>query len=548
VIFLSTLLLSIFITVGLIPVLQTLASRMNLMDSPGARKVHSAPIPRVGGIAMAAGAFVPVVLWNPSNPFVRAYLAGAAIMIAFGIVDDIRNLPPKWKLLGQILAALVVVFAGGVKIHSLGALLPESAVLAEWVCVPLTVLIIVGVTNAVNLADGLDGLAGGICLLVFVCIGYLAWLEEDLVIGLVALALAGSIFGFLRFNTHPATVFMGDTGSQLLGFSAVTLSIDLTQRDTPISPLVPLVLLGLPVLDTLSVMAIRIARRRPLFSADMNHLHHNLMACGLHQGESVVAIYVLQMFLVVSAFLFRFHSDWMLLGGYLVFSAVTVLFITVANRTGWTLRADDHTATDYFGSRLLRKVKSGGIGIRRLFPVLEFGLPLLLIVTCLVPSKVPGYVSWCALGFLGVILAARCFRKERVGDVLRFVLYIMIPVVVYAGSTAPAGWMKGAPLRLINTVFIVLAVLDIAVSKLSRRREGFNSTPLDFLVILLAVLVPNLPERSLQEYNLGLVAIKIIILYFSYEVLIAEVQMKCDRVMVGTLGALAVVFLKGVAS
>ena len=543
-IFLSTLLISIFITIGLIPVLQTLASRMNLVDSPGVRKVHSAPIPRVGGIAMAVGAFIPVILWNRSDPFVRAYLAGAAIMIVFGIADDIRNLTPKWKLLGQLLAALVVVFAGGVKVHHLGALLPESVVLAEWICVPLTLLIIVGVTNAVNLADGLDGLAGGICLLVFACIGYLAWLEEDLVIGLVALALAGSIFGFLRFNTHPATVFMGDTGSQLLGFSAVTLSIDLTQRESPISPLVPLVLLGLPVLDTLSVMAIRIARRRPLFSADMNHLHHNLMACGLHQGESVVTIYVLQMFLVVSAFLFRFHSDWMLLGGYLAFSAVTILFITVATRTGWTLRADDNAT--FFGSRLLRKAKSEGIGIRKLFPILEFGLPFLLIVTCLVPTRVPSYVSWCALGSLGVILAARYFRKERVGDVLRFVLYIMIPVVVYAGSTAPAGWMKGAPLRLINTVFAVLAVLDIAVSKLSRRKEGFNSTPLDFLVILLAVLVPNLPERSLQEYNLGLVATKIIILYFSYEVLIAEVQMKCDRVMVGTLGALAVVFLKGV--
>ena len=544
-IFLSTLLLSIFITVGLIPVLQTLALRMNLLDSPGARKVHSVPIPRVGGIAMAAGAFVPVALWNLSDPFVRAYLAGAAILIAFGIVDDIRNLEPKWKLLGQLGAATIVVFAGGVKIHHLGALLPESAVLPEWVGVPLTVLVIVGVTNAVNLADGLDGLAGGICLLIFVCIGYLAWLQEDLVIGLVALALAGSIFGFLRFNTHPATVFMGDTGSQLLGFSAVTLSLDLTQRDTPISPMIPLVLLGLPVLDTLSVMAIRVARRRPLFSADMNHLHHNLMTCGLQQGESVVTIYVLQMFLVVSAFLFRFHSDWLLLGGYLVFSAVTILFITVATRTGWTFRADDNATTDFFGSRLLRKAKFEGIGIRKLFPILEFGLPFLLIVTCLVPSKVPGYVSYCALGSFGAILAARYFRKERVGDVLRFVLYIMIPVVVYGGTIAPVGWMKEAPLRLFNAVFILLALLDIVISKLSRRREGFNSTPLDFLVILLAVLVPNLPERSLQEYNLGLVATKIIILYFSYEVLIAEVQMKYDRVMVGTLGALAVVFLKG---
>jgi len=110
---------------------------------------------------MAVGAFVPVALWNLSDPFVRAYLAGAVVMVAFGIVDDTRGLAPKWKFLGQIAAALVVVFYGGVKIHTLGTLLPEGTVLPEWFCVPLTVLAIVGVTNAINLADGLDGLAGG---------------------------------------------------------------------------------------------------------------------------------------------------------------------------------------------------------------------------------------------------------------------------------------------------------------------------------------------------------------------------------------------------
>ena len=518
---------------------------MKLLDSPGARKVHRQPIPRVGGIAMAVGAFVPVALWNLSDPFVRAYLAGAVVMVAFGIVDDLRDLQPKWKLLGQLAAALVVVFFGGVKIHTLGALLPEGTVLPEWVCVPLTVLAIVGVTNAINLADGLDGLAGGICLLIFACIGYLAWQEEDIVIGLVALALAGSIFGFLRFNTHPATVFMGDTGSQLLGFSAVTLSLDLTQGNTPLSPFVPLILLGLPVLDTLSVMAIRIAKRRSPFSADMNHIHHNLMALGLQQGESVVTIYVLQMFLVASAFLFRFHSDWLLLGGYLVFSFVDDPLLHGREPERVEPEARRYRRADYFGSRFLRRMKTEGTAIRKLFPALEFGLPLLLVVTCLVPSRLPGYVSYCALAFFGLILAARFFWKERVGDILRLTLYLAIPIVVYGGTIAPAGWMKGVPLRLYNTVFVLLALLDISVSKLSKRREGFKSTPLDFLIVVIAVLVPNLPEQGLQAYNLGLVAAKIIILYFSYEVLLAEIRMRYDRVMVGTLAALAVVFLKG---
>ena len=544
--FLSTLLLSIFITIGLITVLQAFALRLHLVDSPGLRKVHRQPIPRIGGIAMAVGAFVPIALWNHSDPFVRAYLAGAAVMVVFGILDDARGLAPKWKFLGQFVAALIVVFIGGVKIHTLGALLPENYVLPEWVCVSLTVLAIVGVTNAINLADGLDGLAGGICLLIFACIGYLAWLEEDIVIGLVALALGGSIFGFLRFNTYPATVFMGDTGSQLLGFSAITLSLGLTQGNTPLSPFVPLVLLGLPILDTVSVMAIRIAKRRSPFSADMNHIHHHLMGLGLQQGESVVTIYILQVLLVASAFLFRFYSDWLLLGGYLVFSLATILFLAFKNGKG-RVKGPIEPLRDYFGSVFLRRMKTEGIAIRKLFPVLEIGLPLLLVATCLLPSKLPGYVSYCALAAFGLILAARFFWKERVGDLLRLALYLTIPIVVYGGVITPVGWMKGVPIRFYQTAFVLLVLLDIAVSKVSLRKEGFKSSPLDFLIVVIAVLVANLPEQGLQEYKLGLVAAKIIILYFSYEVLIAEMRLEYDRVMVGTLAALAVVFLKGFA-
>jgi UDP-GlcNAc:undecaprenyl-phosphate GlcNAc-1-phosphate transferase len=172
-------------------------------------------------------------------------------------------------------------------VRTLGALLPDGALLPAWVAVPLTVVAIIGVTNAINLADGLDGLAGGISLLSFCCIGYLAYLEGDISVGLAALAFIGAIFGFLRFNTHPATIFMGDTGSQLLGFAAITLSLALTQRQTALSPLLPLILLGFPVLDTLTVMITRILRKRSPFSADRNHFHHNLLDLGFRHPESV---------------------------------------------------------------------------------------------------------------------------------------------------------------------------------------------------------------------------------------------------------------------
>lgn len=543
--FLSTLLFSVFITVALVPLLRAAACGGRLVDNPGGRKDHERPVPKVGGIAMALGIAAPVLYWCREERFVLAYLAGAAVVVAFGIVDDCKDLKPRWKLLGQAIAALIVVTLGGVKIRTLGTLLPEGLALPVWVAAPLAVLAIVAVTNAVNLADGLDGLAGGICLLIFSCIGYLAFLEEDFVIGLVAVALFGAIFGFLRFNTRPATVFMGDAGSQLLGFSAVTLSLSLTQGDTALSPVLPLLLVGLPVLDTISVMKTRISQGRSPFSADRNHIHHNLVALGFQQGESVVVIYAFQTLLVLSAFMLRFHSDWLLLGGYAVFCAVTVLLFSAANRNNG--RAADGNGTplaDYFGIRSLRSMKESGVAIRFVFRALEYGFPVLLVAACLAPNELPSYVPSMSLAFLGLLLAVWGFRKDMLEHVLRLVLYLTIPVVMYKNATVDSG-MSGLPLRIYYYAFVLLAFADVAVSKLTKRKEGFKSTPMDFLIIALAVVAPNLPDHNLRAFNLGIVAAQTIVLYFTCEVLMAELRKKMTGLALGTGAALVALTIKG---
>lgn len=543
-IFLSTLMLSVLITIVMVPIINILALRWQLVDLPGVRKVHTRAMPRCGGIAMSLGAFVPVLLWNLKEPLVQGWLAGALVLIAFGLADDFRGLRAKWKFLGQIAAALIVIFWSGVKIRTLGTLAPDDFLIPGWVAVPLTLLAIVGVTNAINLADGLDGLAGGICLLTFTCIAYLSYIEGDTVNGLVALAMTGAIFGFLRYNTHPASVFMGDTGSQLLGFSAVTLSLELTQGHTALSPVLPLILVGIPVLDTLTVMATRIARGRSPFTADQNHIHHNLMALGLRHTESVTVIYLIQTALVIAAFLLRFHSDWLLLTGYLVFSTGTIVLISMAGRNGWHEKLDiaEEGSSVY---RYLQEVKSKGIVIRYAFPALEAGLYALLLVICVFPAKVPAYLAYTTLPFGALILATRIWKKEWLSDVLRVTLYLLVPVVVYTGDQACVAWAAGLPVRLCTMSFGILAILDIVVSKLSKRRDGFKSTPLDFLILMLAVVIPNMPERSLQEYNLGMIAAKIIILYFSFEVVMAEQRKRFDRFAIVTGVALAVLFVRG---
>jgi UDP-GlcNAc:undecaprenyl-phosphate GlcNAc-1-phosphate transferase len=156
-------------------------------------------------------------------------------------------------------------------------------------------------------------------LLSFVCMAFVAFLTGQGFVLMAAAAVIGAIFGFLRFNTHPAVVFMGDTGSQLIGFLAICLSLQLTQGESPVSRLFPLLLLGFPVLDTLTVMTERIAEGRSPFKPDKKHFHHKLMNLGLYHTEAVFAIYLIQAVLVTSAFFLRFYSEWVILSVYAVF-------------------------------------------------------------------------------------------------------------------------------------------------------------------------------------------------------------------------------------
>ncbi|HTG82701.1 MAG TPA: MraY family glycosyltransferase [Geobacteraceae bacterium] len=542
-IFLSTLLLSVLLTIALIPLLSGVALRVQLVDIPNDRKVHLRPIPRIGGFAMALGAFIPIILWHNGDWFVRAYLAGAGILVLFGLADDFRELSPMIKFTGQILAALIAIFLGGVEIRSLGMLLPDNLLLPEYVAVPLTLLAIVGVTNAINLSDGLDGLAGGISLLIFAGIGYLAYLDDNAVIGLIALALSGVIFGFLRFNTHPASIFMGDAGSQFLGFSAITLSLALTQgHPTPLSPVLPLILLGFPVLDTLTVMTTRIAHGTSPFTADKNHFHHNLMDLGFLHPESVLIIYFFQTVLLLAAVFFRFYSDWLLLSGYLIFSAMIIFGFSYAARTKRRVKRFDFFDIKIAGR--LRVLKRDGTVIRPSFRIFEFGIPLLLFVTCLVTDTPPGYISVICAVMAALVLFFFFRRRNSLPKVLRPVLYLLIPFAVYLSDPSRVV-VAGIPLeRFYNGSFGVFAVLLILVTKFSRREKGFHSTPMDFLIIILALVAPNLPDQKMQEYQLGLTAARIIMLYFSFEVLLAELRGKFDRIALATVASLVALAIR----
>lgn len=543
-IFLFTLFLSVLLTISLIPALSRLAFCCGALDFPDGRKVHAHPIPRVGGVAMAVGSLASLIAWNFGDTLPRAFLAGALALVAFGLADDLKSLSPKAKLTGQIIAATIVVVFGGVEIRTLGSLLPDGLLIPPWLSVPFTVFVIVGVTNAINLADGLDGLAGGICLLTFCCLGYLAYLDGACAIGLAALAFIGAIFGFLRFNTHPATIFMGDTGSQLLGFAAITLALALTQRETALSPLLPLVLLGFPVLDTMTVMCTRIAAGRSPFSADKNHFHHTLLSLGFRHPESVLIIYAIQTVLVVSALVLRYHSDWILLTGYVLFSATALTLFAAARRGQWRMKRFDILDVVIVGG--LRTLRDEGVIIAALFRGFQVMVPFLLLATCLIPERFPGYLAWAAAAAALMLALVRALARERLETAIRPVLYLFIPFAVYLSETYPAGWVDERVRLVSHALFIACAVGSVLVSRFTRRTTGFRSTPLDFLILFIVAVFPFLHSVQVRDYLPGIVAAKIIILYFSYEVLLSELRGKVGApAMLTILSLLAVCGAQG---
>ncbi len=492
---------------------------------------------------MAIGALGPILFWVQASPAFSAFLIGGAILLAAGLLDDFHGLGYQFKLIAQITAAMFLVLYGGVVIRNLGNLLPDGMLLPEWLGIMLTVFVIVGITNAINLSDGLDGLAGGTSLLIFLFISYLAYVSGNMTVAVISLAIAGTLFGFLRFNTHPASLFMGDTGSMILGFSAAALTIMLTQGNTPLSPLLPLILLGFPVLDTLAVAGQRISEGHSPFLPDKNHFHHRLLKLGFYSTEAVFSIYVIQCLLIAFAWFFRFHSEWLLLLGYLVFSASVVILFTVADRRGWKIKRFD--LIDRVIKGKLRTLRGKRLAVSISFRVLLYGVPVFFILLAIFPRSIPGYLSAFS-AFLAVLLAlVGIFKKEWLGRIFMPCLYISIPLFVYSAELHWTDWISDNVGRMHNFSYIVLAFFALTTMRFTKRKGGFRITPTDFIIAVLAFAVLALPREILPEEEMKHVIPKILTLFFAYEVLVGELRGELRFVTWTTVAGLVLTAVRG---
>ena len=287
------------------PVVRSLAFRLGAVDVPrDGRRMHDHPIPRMGGLAIFFGFILSVLLFLPLSEQLRSMLMGAVIIVILGIFDDIYALSARLKFCVQIIAALVAVL-GGNRIFGLSNInIFSSDPYWElgWLSIPISVLWIVGITNAVNLIDGLDGLACGVSTISSMTLLVIALNVAEPDVAVLTAALAGACIGFLPYNLNPARIFMGDTGSTFLGFVLAVVSIQgLFKFYTIISFAAPFLMLGLPIFDTCFAILRRLAKGQSPMAPDRGHIHHRLIDMGFSQKQAVAMLYVISAILGLSA-------------------------------------------------------------------------------------------------------------------------------------------------------------------------------------------------------------------------------------------------------
>ncbi|WP_051568249.1 glycosyltransferase family 4 protein [Crocinitomix catalasitica] len=308
------------------PSLIKVAKLKQLVDEPSEeRKKHTTSIPTIGGIIIFSAFIFSIFLWFPDENYkaIEAlsqfmYLAASLVLLFFvGVKDDIIGMSPIKKLMAHIMVGFILVVMGGIKITSFQGLLGLDFILPDYASILLSIFIYIVIVNSINLIDGVDGLAPGIGLIITFTFGVWFTNSGDIHWALVSFALAGALLGFLVFNFNPARIFMGDSGSLIIGAVVSVLAIQLIQ--TPLdflpvdfqnlsTPVFAMSILSYPLLDTLRVFIIRAAQGRSPLSADRNHLHHKLMDKQLGAKRTVLIIYLFNTIMIVQAFFFRFDN------------------------------------------------------------------------------------------------------------------------------------------------------------------------------------------------------------------------------------------------
>jgi UDP-GlcNAc:undecaprenyl-phosphate/decaprenyl-phosphate GlcNAc-1-phosphate transferase len=496
------------ISLALTPIIRWLAIRVKAMDIPNERKVHDRPIPRLGGVAIfIAFTLIVFLAFSPfaliANTFLtvgtqwwKGYLPAACIIMVLGIFDDLKPLGARVKFLTQALAACCAMYFGYVIKH-IDLPWGTSVHLGLW-GVPVTLVWIVGLTNAFNLIDGLDGLASGVAFISSLTLMGIALLGQNIELALVCSALAGCLLGFLPYNFHPASIFLGDSGSLFLGFTLAVLSITTSQKSTvAVSILIPMMAFGLPIMDALLAMIRRFLRAmhvwettgqgtyrlfflrgKSMFEADRDHIHHRLMRLGIYHRNAVIFLYAICAAMSVAALVIASYRS---INTGIVLAAIGVAVIVGIRK----LRYEE-----------LQFLRNGSLVPLSRFPALgyeSFQIPIDLVMVSL------AYYATYWLRYDGVLDGP---VKAAFITTLPAVLLTKIVVFQVAGLYRIRWRQAGVPemLRGIRAMILGSVATAVALTYLTISKNSGTLLIIDFYIMSSFLLGSRFSARLIHYY------------------------------------------------
>ena len=506
--------LAFLLSTLLVPVGIRMGRRLGIVDKPDPRKVHTGLIPRTGGIAIALATVVALLAPLTMSRELAGYLSGAMVIIFFGLWDDMRELGYRVKFLGQFLAIAVFALSSGIQICCLGELLPGMMIHLGPASFVVTVFFMLAVINIINLSDGLDGLAGGLSLLVLLACAFLGYIQEATLPIAVTLAVCGGLVGFMRYNVHPAEVFMGDTGSQFLGYTIGACLIMLTQNHSIYSPVLPLFLLGTPILDTAMVMYERIRAGRSPFKPDKNHLHHKLLRAGLTQEQAVISIYVLHFTLILTGFALRFVADYK--GLLIYFLIIGSAFLFRAAVQGKDVNAQNLYAAVRKVAQAVFVWNSKTINVRHalswlcwksffLFFTFFFFINIFFIRQSAGPTFFVCIVVLCLAAFLAY---------RQTAALTGFLYYVMLAAILFVVVFGEVVKADSVFLAMgpdgVSGIFYVLSILYFGCVLLTPEKVPLNA--LDYILIAFIGSLVLVSEERTELLELRQIATKAVLL------------------------------------
>ncbi len=542
--FFPALLLSLWLT----PIIIRCSFRLNAIDRPNDRKVHTEAVSRLGGAAMVAGLVLPLAFFSPLDRTMSAFLAGVVLITATGILDDVYRIPPVAKFAGEIAASGAFVFLSGISIQEFGDLFRTGEISCGRLGPIVTIICMVGVMNALNLSDGLDGLAGGIGAIACIFLGLFAYLSADWTSLWILLVLLGSLFGFLRYNTYPANLFMGDTGSLLLGYTLSATSVMLVHDGSTgmhLSPTMVAGVLALPITDTLLVMSRRARRGQNPFLPDRTHLHHRLLDLGFPHSVVVPILYLGAGAFGVQAWFLREAPDWGQFATVVILAALVHGAVYALQRFGFRWKGADasvpcRTEADYPGmARVMGK------SVRLAAGAIAIGLAIPIVALPAVPTAIGG-IAMAVLVFVAVLFPWRAqhSRSSVVYGLMWFACLCLLALLQAAPGSA--GWVP-AYLAVLSAVVLLWVLLKMKYRGHRQivRISSFELLLLGVALFVALVMVPALHLGDGLRNMLLAVFLESVAFLLAMKILIRRQPRRNSMIAVGFLLALALIVAKG---